>query len=115
MVKIFYYDDDTENLFAEEDAAETTLDEAMDELFNLADDDTSYVGFITPGGRYKVKSDDYDSYKFYRFDERENDYVMFDMGDFEKCRSFIEAEFAEQQPAEKITGTNRWLPPDWKQ
>lgn len=99
MVRIFYYDDETENLFAEEDAAETTLDEAVDELFNLAGDDTSYVGFITSGGRYKIKSDDYDSYTFYRFDEQENDYVMFDMGDFEKCRSFIAPEFTKQPGA----------------
>jgi hypothetical protein len=35
---------------AEEDAEEATLDEIVDEIFDLSEDDTSYVGLITEGG-----------------------------------------------------------------
>ncbi|WP_299249145.1 hypothetical protein [uncultured Cytophaga sp.] len=43
MNKIFYYDDETENLFAEEDAEETTLEELIEEAYELANDDICYV------------------------------------------------------------------------
>lgn len=79
MIKIFYYDDDTENLLTEDDAEETTLEEAVDELFNLADDDVSYVGFISDKERFKVKSDKYDEYKVYFFTEVKEEYILGDL------------------------------------
>ncbi len=87
--KIFYYDDESENLLEEADAEETSLEEVTDEVFNLDDDDVSYVGIIASGIKYKIKSDDYDSYKIYQFDEPGNEYILAEMGDWEKCKLFL--------------------------
>ena len=94
MNRIFYYDDVTQNLFAEEDAEETFLEELVDELYGLADDDISYVGIISnTNDKYKIKSDAYDSYKIYKFDVSKCDYIMIDLVDFEKVKMFLESFF----------------------
>lgn len=88
--KIFYYDDESENLLDELDAEETTLDEVLDEVFELSDDDVSYVGVITSSGvKYKIKSDDYDSYKIYKFNGEKNEYELAELGDWEKCKIYL--------------------------
>ena len=94
MNKLFYYDDESENLLKEEDAEETSVEEVIDEVFELDDDDISYVGIITNDGiSFKIKSDDYDSYKMYKLDVVTGDYQLVDLGNWEKCRLFIEALF----------------------
>jgi hypothetical protein len=92
--KIFYYYDASQNLLEETDAEETTLDEVLDEVFELEDDDISYVGFITTEGlKYKVKSDDYDSYKIYKFNDQKNNYEFVELGDWEKCKKDLKMLF----------------------
>jgi hypothetical protein len=91
MNKIFYYDDESQNLLDETDAAETTPDELLDEVFELEDDNISYVGVITGNGvKYKIKSDAYDSYKIYKFDDLKNEYELVELGDWEKCKQQLE-------------------------
>ena len=117
MTVIFYYDDDTENLLTQEDAEETTPEEAIDELFNLADDDVSYVGFIYGNKRYKIKSDHYDAYKIYLFEPDHGDYILNRLVDFEECKSFILNELfvsaLEETDNENNIKRNRWILPDW--
>lgn len=92
--KLFYYDDESENLLNEEDAEETTLEEVLDEVFELPDDNISYVGIITDNGeKFRIKSDDYDSYKMYKFDNTRNTYELIDLGDWEKCRQQLQMVF----------------------
>ena len=117
MIKIFYYDDDTENLLTEDDAEETTLEEAIDEVFNLPDDDTSYVGFIKDKARYQIKSDEYDAYKIYFFESIKAEYILNRLVDFEGCKDFISTELfsgslsptGNENPTQPVS----WLPPDW--
>lgn len=117
MVKMFYYDYESENLLEEADAEGAPLDEFIEEIYELADDNTSYVGLITEKERYKIKSDDYDSYIIYKFNDESGVYLMIDLGDFEKCKSFIISHFPARSlaPDDKVepVGGNRWLPPDW--
>lgn len=117
MVKIFYYDDESENLLEESDAEEAPLEEFIEEVYELNDDNTSFIGLITETDKYKIKSDDYDSYIIYKFDEGLNDYVMCDLGDFEKCKRFLSSQFPVELPAvtdkTQSAGENKWLPPDW--
>jgi hypothetical protein len=88
--KLFYYDDESENLLDEEDAEETTINEVLDEVFELNDDDISYIGVIAArGDKYKIKSDDYDSYKIYKFDKLKNHYELVELGDWEKCQLYL--------------------------
>lgn len=118
MVKIFYYDDETENLLEESDAGATDLDEAIDELFNLADDDVSYIGFITESEQIKVKSDQYDHYKVYLFDVDKQDYILSTFLNFDQLKVFVVDKFktagqttnvVSEAPIEK----GGWLPLDW--
>ena len=114
MIKIFYYDDDTENLLTEDDAEETTLEEAVDELFNLADDDVSYVGFISEKERFKVKSDKYDEYKVYFFTEGKEEYILGEILTFDKLKKLVEDKFAEMEDKQSLANKeNNWLPVDW--
>lgn len=115
MIKLFYYDDESQNLLSESDAEETTLDEAIDEAFNLADDDKSFVGFITENNTIKIKSDDYDSYKTYLFDVNKDEYILNLLVDFEKCKAYITDLFTLiETNLEKVPlKQNAWLPPDW--
>ena len=93
MEKIFYYDDESENLLEEEDAEKTTYEEVEDELFNLEDDDTSYVGVISwDGNRHKVKCDCYDSYKIY-LKNTNVEYDLINIVDFENCKSYFKNIF----------------------
>ena len=92
--KIFYYDDESENLLEEADAEETSVEQVLDEVFNLDDDNISYVGFIVSDTKYKIKSDDYDSYKIYKFDRGENEYVLHELADWEKCSLFLTRIFS---------------------
>lgn len=117
MVKMFYYDYESENILEEADAEEAPLEEFIEEVYELDDDNISYIGLITEQERYKIKSDDYDSYVIYKFDDRSADYLMIDLGDFEKCKSFIISQFPVKDLAsgDKIETArgNKWLPPDW--
>lgn len=117
MVKIFYYNYESENLLEESDAEETSLEEFIEEVYELDDDNTSFVGLITETERYKIKSDDYDSYIIYKFDEVLNEYIMADLGDFEKCKRFITSQFPVEHPSAtdktQSASENKWLPPDW--
>jgi len=117
MVKMFYYDYESENLLEEADAEEAPLEEFIEEVYELDDDNVSYIGLITEKERYKIKSDDYDSYVIYKFDDESADYLMVDLGDFEKCKSFIISQFPVKplttyDKVESASG-NKWLPPDW--
>jgi hypothetical protein len=94
MNKIFYYDNVTENLFAEEDAEETCLEELIEEAYELPDDDISYVGIVSnTEDKYKIKSDAYNSYKIYKFDTGKAEYIIIDLGDFEKVKMFLGSFF----------------------
>ena len=94
MNKIFYYDDESENLLKEEDAEDTSIEEVIDEVFELDDDDISYIGIIThDGDTFKIKSDHYDSYKIYKLDTTISDYQLVELGDWEKCKLYLEALF----------------------
>lgn len=117
MLKIFYYDQESENLLEESDAEEASVEEFIEELYELNDDNTSYIGLMTEKESYKIKSDDYDSYIIYKFDDSLDEYVMSDLGDFEKCKSFLISQFPERPHTseEKVERSreNKWLPPDW--
>ncbi len=94
LVKLFYYYAATENLLEERDAGITSLDEAVDEAFNLSCDDESYIGLITPDANiYKIKSDAYDFYKIYLLDRKAHSYQLIQIGSWDDCNKFIRTIF----------------------
>ena len=122
MIELFYYDDVTENLFAEEDAEFTTFDEVIDELFHLNDDNSSYVGIITNEGKFKIKSYKYDSYNLYQWNEKDGTYILSDLGDFEKLEKISASYFINDEhyappiiDEETSLKVNKWMPPGWNE
>jgi hypothetical protein len=89
-MRMYYYDDETENLLEEEDAEETTYEQWLEELFHLNDDDESYIGLIaSDSNKYRIKCDSYDSYKVYRFNRETLEYDLIDLVNFEECKSYF--------------------------
>lgn len=88
-MKIFYYEDEFENLLEEQDAQQSSIEELIDYLYNLENDDISYVGFIENDQIFKITSNDYDHYIVYHYENEKDKYLYFKELNFDKLKDFV--------------------------
>lgn len=89
MIKISYYNDITENILSENNAEEISFYELIEELYYLESDNTSYITVLTKNNKFKVISNEYDSYLVLEFDNQIQNFKKIKVFDFEELKLFM--------------------------
>ena len=92
-IKISYFNSTTESKLEDEDASVADEKEVLEELFNLEEDDESYIRIFTEKTKYQIIGEDYDSYKLFEYEFEDSKYAIIQFCNFEEIKSFMKQLF----------------------